>query len=211
MVNENMERKLRGNSQYLANLEARLQHEVVKAAPLLSSNLDALPTAQLQQLVTAQEEALKRARSMLACRHSEEGAAAVATAAAHAVTGPSSPESLRTAGSSRRDQVGSVASSLESVTSVASGSSARVSPGLAEASSVNSIRSTSQSPAPHNMSMFYGGNGSANNHYGQAAGASAGFPALGNGTFSSNGLLGGSGLLSNGSRHSSSNGLHHLW
>ena len=60
-----MERKLRGNSQYLANLEARLQHEIVKAAPLLGSNLDALPTAQLQQLVVAQEEALKRARSML--------------------------------------------------------------------------------------------------------------------------------------------------
>ena len=65
LLNENMERKLRGNSQYLANLEARLQHEIVKAAPLLSSNLDALPTPQLQQLVTAQEEALKRARSML--------------------------------------------------------------------------------------------------------------------------------------------------
>lgn len=64
-LNENMDRKLRGNSQYLANLEARLQHEIVKAAPLLSSNLDALPTAQLQQLVNAQEEALKRARSML--------------------------------------------------------------------------------------------------------------------------------------------------
>lgn len=149
---------------------------------------------------------------MQACRHSEEGAAAVATAAAHAVTGPSSPESLRTGGSSRRDQVGSVASSLESVTSAASGSSAQVSPGLAEMSSaMSSSRSTSQSPAPHNMSMFYGGNGSAHNHFGQAAGASAGFPALGNGTFNSNGLLGGSGLLSNGSRHSSSNGLHHLW
>lgn len=65
ILNENMERKLRGNSQYLANLEARLQHEIVKAAPLLTSNLDALPTAQLQQLVTAQEDALKRARSML--------------------------------------------------------------------------------------------------------------------------------------------------
>ena len=149
---------------------------------------------------------------MQACRHSEEGAAAVATAAAHAVTGPSSPESLRTGGSSRRDQVGSVASSLESVTSAASGSSARLSPGLAETSSaMSSSRSTSQSPAPHNMSMFYGGNSSAHIHFGQAAGASAGFPALGNGTFSSNGLLGGSGLLSNGSRHSSSNGLHHLW
>ncbi len=31
----------------------------------MGSNLDALPTAQLQQLVHAQEEALKRARSML--------------------------------------------------------------------------------------------------------------------------------------------------
>ena len=40
--------------------------------------------------------------NLQACRHSEEGAAAVATAAAHAVTGPSSPESLRTATSSRR-------------------------------------------------------------------------------------------------------------
>ena len=65
ILNESMERKLRGNSQYLANLEARLQHEIVKAAPLLGSNLDALPTAQLQQLVAAQEDALKRARSML--------------------------------------------------------------------------------------------------------------------------------------------------
>lgn len=65
VLNENMERKLRGNSQYLANLEARLQHEIVKAAPVLSSNLDGLPTVQLQQLVVAQEEALKRARSML--------------------------------------------------------------------------------------------------------------------------------------------------
>ena len=65
ILNENMERKLRGNSQYLANLEARLQHEIVKAAPLLGSDLDALPTAQLQQLVAAQEEALKRVRSML--------------------------------------------------------------------------------------------------------------------------------------------------
>lgn len=64
-LNENMARKLRGNSQYLANLEARLQHEIVKAAPVLSSNLDGLPTVQLQQLVAAQEEALKRARSML--------------------------------------------------------------------------------------------------------------------------------------------------
>ena len=147
-----------------------------------------------------------------ACRHSEEGAAAVATAAAHAVTGPSSPESLRTATSSRRDQVVSVASSLESVTSAASGSSARVSPGLAETSAaLSSSRANSQSPAPHSMSMFYGGNGAAHNHYGQSAGSSSGFPALGNGTFSSNGLLGGSGLLSSGSRHSSSNGLHHLW
>lgn len=65
VVNENLERKLRANSQYLANLEARLQHEIVKAAPLLNANLDALPTPQLQQLVNAQEEALKRARSML--------------------------------------------------------------------------------------------------------------------------------------------------
>ena len=65
VLNENMERKLRGNSQYLANLEVRLQHEIVKAAPVLSSNLDGLPTVQLQQLVAAQEEALKRARSML--------------------------------------------------------------------------------------------------------------------------------------------------
>ena len=65
IFNENLERKLRGNSQYLANLESRLQHEIVKAAPLLSANLDALPTAQLQQLVNAQEEALKRARAML--------------------------------------------------------------------------------------------------------------------------------------------------
>ncbi len=62
---EGLERKLRSNQQYLANLESRLQHEIVKAAPLMSSNLDALPTAQLQQLVHAQEEALKRARSML--------------------------------------------------------------------------------------------------------------------------------------------------
>ncbi len=148
-----------------------------------------------------------------ACRHSEEGAAAVATAAAHAVTGPSSPESLRTATSSRRDHVGSVASSLESVASVASGSggSARVSPGMPETSSGLGSRSTSQSSAPHSMSMFYGGNAAAHNHFGQPAGASTGFPALGNGTFSSNGLLGGSGLLSSGSRHSSSNGLHHLW
>ncbi len=60
-----LERKLRSNQQYLANLESRLQHEIVKAAPLMGSNLDALPTAQLQQLVHAQEEALKRARSML--------------------------------------------------------------------------------------------------------------------------------------------------
>lgn len=59
--------------------------------------------------------------------------------------------------------------------------------------------------------MFYGGNAAGHHHFGQAAGASTGFPALGNGTFSSNGLLGGSGLLSSGSRHSSSNGLHHLW
>ena len=65
ILNENLERKLKGSSQYLANLEARLQHEMVKTAPLLSSNLDALPTAQLQQLVIAQEEALKKARSML--------------------------------------------------------------------------------------------------------------------------------------------------
>ena len=65
VVNENLERKIRANSQYLGNLEARLQHEIVKAAPLLSANLDALPTPQLQQLVNAQEEALKRARSML--------------------------------------------------------------------------------------------------------------------------------------------------
>lgn len=62
---DGLERKLRSNQQYLANLEARLQHEMVKAAPLMASNLDALPTAQLQQLVHAQEEALKRARSML--------------------------------------------------------------------------------------------------------------------------------------------------
>ncbi|KAL0026664.1 hypothetical protein WJX79_002501 [Trebouxia sp. C0005] len=207
-----LERKLRSNQQYLANLESRLQHEIVKAAPLMGSNLDALPTAQLQQLVHAQEEALKRARSMLACRHSEEGAAAVATAAAHAVTGPSSPESLRTATNSRRDQVNSVASSLESVASATSGGSTRVSPGgMAETSSGLGTRSTSQSPAPHSMSMFYGGNAAGHSHFGQPAGASTGFPALGNGTFSSNGLLGGSGLLSNGSRHSSSNGLHHLW
>ncbi|KAL0051235.1 hypothetical protein WJX82_004155 [Trebouxia sp. C0006] len=147
-----LERKLRSNQQYLANLESRLQHEIVKAAPLMGSNLDALPTAQLQQLVHAQEEALKQARSMLACRHSEE-----------------------------------------------------------DSSSGRGTRSTSQSPAPHSMSMFYGGNAAGHNHFGQPAGASTGFPALGNGTFSSNGLLGGSGLLSNGSRHSSSNGLHHLW
>ncbi len=150
--------------------------------------------------------------NLQACRHSEEGAAAVATAAAHAVTGPSSPESLRTATSSRRDQVGSVASSLESVASATSGGSTRVSPGgMADSSSGRGTRSTSQSPAPHSMSMFYGGNAAGHNHFGQPAGASTGFPALGNGTFSSNGLLGGSGLLSNGSRHSSSNGLHHLW
>lgn len=212
---EGLERKLRGNQQYVANLEAQLQHEIVKAAPLLNPNLDALPTAQLQQLVHAQEETLKRARSMLACRHSEERAAAVATAAAHAVTGPSSsPESLRTSTSSRRDNINSVASSLESVTSATSGSapgSARPSPGIPEASSGLGARSTSQSPAPHGMSMFYGGNGAAHNHFGQSAGATTAFPALGNGTFSSNGLLGGSGLLSSGSRHSSSNGLHHLW
>ena len=146
-----------------------------------------------------------------ACRHSEEGAAAVATAAAHAVTGPSSPESLRTATTGRRDHVNSVASSLESVASATSGGSARVSPGMAETSSGIGSRSTSQSPAPHSASMFYGGNAAGHHHFGQAAGASTGFPALGNGTFSSNGLLGGSGLLSSGSRHSSSNGLHHLW
>jgi len=150
--------------------------------------------------------------TLQACRHSEEGAAAVATAAAHAVTGPSSPESLRTAASSRRDQVGSVASSLESVASATSGGSTRVSPGgMADSSSGLGTRSSSQSPVPHSMSMFYGGNAAGHSHFGQPAGASTGFPALGNGTFSSNGLLGGSGLLSNGSRHSSSNGLHHLW
>ena len=66
---DGLERKLRSNQQYLANLEARLQHEMVKAAPLMASNLDALPTAQLQQLVHAQEEALKRARSMLVGYH----------------------------------------------------------------------------------------------------------------------------------------------
>lgn len=69
----------------------------------------------------------------------------------------------------------------------------------------------SHSPAPHTMGMYYAGNGSVHTHFGQPAGVTSGFPALGNGTFSSNGLLGGSGLLSNGSRHSSSNGLHHLW
>ena len=41
----------------------------MKAAPLLNPNLDALPTAQLQQLVHAQEETLKRARSMLVRLH----------------------------------------------------------------------------------------------------------------------------------------------
>ena len=66
---DGLERKLRSNQQYLANLEVRLQHEMVKAAPLMASNLDALPTAQLQQLVHAQEEALKRARSMLVGYH----------------------------------------------------------------------------------------------------------------------------------------------
>ena len=148
---------------------------------------------------------------MQACRHSEEGAAAVATAAAHAVTGPASPESLRTAASSRRDALGSVASSMESVGSVTSAGSARIPSGTAETSSALGSRSLSHSPAPHTMSMYYPGNGPAHNHFGQPAGASSGFPALGNGTFSSNGLLGGSGLLSTGSRHSSSNGLHHLW
>lgn len=148
---------------------------------------------------------------MQACRHSEEGAAAVATAAAHAVTGPASPESLRTAASSRRDGLGSVASSVESVGSVASAGSARVAAGTAEASSALGSRSLSHSPAPHTMGMYYANNGPVHNHFGQPAGATSGFPALGNGTFSSNGLLGGSGLLSSGSRHSSSNGLHHLW
>lgn len=62
---EGLERKLRGSQQYVASLEARLQHEMVKATPLLSPNLDAVPTAQLQQLVHVQEEALKRARSTL--------------------------------------------------------------------------------------------------------------------------------------------------
>lgn len=147
-----------------------------------------------------------------ACRHSEEGAAAVATAAAHAVTGPASPESLRTAASSRRDALGSVASSMESVGSVTSAGSARMPSGMAETSSALGSRSLSHSPAPHTMGMYYAGNaGPVHNHFGQPAGATSGFPALGNGTFSSNGLLGGSGLLSSGSRHSSSNGLHHLW
>ena len=48
-------------------MEARLQHEIVKVNPGLGTNLDVLPTAQLQQLVQSQEEALKRARAMLVC------------------------------------------------------------------------------------------------------------------------------------------------
>ena len=62
---EGLERKLRGNHQHVARVEARLQHEMVKANPALGTNLDVLPTAQLQQLVQSQEEALKRARAML--------------------------------------------------------------------------------------------------------------------------------------------------
>ena len=62
---EGLERKLRGNQQHVARVEARLQHEMVKANPVLGTNLDVLPTAQLQQLVQSQEEALKRARAML--------------------------------------------------------------------------------------------------------------------------------------------------
>lgn len=62
---EGLERKLRGNHQHVAQVEARLQHEMVRANPALGTNLDVLPTAQLQQLVQSQEEALKRARAML--------------------------------------------------------------------------------------------------------------------------------------------------
>lgn len=62
---DGLERKLRGNQQHVARLEARLQHELVKGNHVLGTNLDVLPTAQLEQLVHSQEEALKKARAML--------------------------------------------------------------------------------------------------------------------------------------------------
>ena len=149
-------------------------------------------------------------------RQQEEGAEAVATAAANAVTGPATAESPEHAASSVVKLRASLGSSVESLGSALSGSTE------GGASDGRASRSATQSPAPlglfpsplhhHQQPAF--GNGSL--PLGSASASSMGFSALaslGNGTFSS-GAMSSSGLHlgSSGAKQPQlPNGQHRLW
>jgi hypothetical protein len=122
--------KVKAQAEYVSSVEARLQEERKKAAPLLGMHLEELSSQQLAALARLHEEGLHRAQTMLANRYQEEGAEAVATAAANLVTGSSSPKPTSNMGlastPNARTNLGSTASSIESMGSITSARSEQV-------------------------------------------------------------------------------------